>query len=343
MGKENLSVTRYLLVSVGVGIVFILGIVTVMITPFAYSYTEKVQEELDRLNEEYLNENEKVINPKDIIRKKIDTNEKELLSISENITLNSELLQEEQKIVESQQKKVNKSWDAAPVDRKNLYVIISKLSNLISQKEVISDSIETSKMLLDVMKFDAKIIGIQLSPVCEKLIKNNLPTNCPTYEDLEYLDSSNYLISGKFSFHDGWYHREKTEWQEPWKWYETNDKIRIIVDPDYPTGIRHKMITIENNLGMYPTIGDSKTDGITATIHHDRYIKECHYAHISAENYLEIIEDTIYTLRNGCNDSEFDEVITYYLPYTPMDRSMFTETAYQKWLKDAKERCKELC
>ena len=94
-----------------------------------------------------------------------------------------------------------------------------------------------------------KLIGVKLSQSCTTMIKNNITNNCPTYEELAQLDTSNTRFSGEFGYEDGWYHRLDSPFKNGFESYKYDPTIRIIVDPPSNHQSRIKMITIENNFG----------------------------------------------------------------------------------------------
>jgi hypothetical protein len=346
---------------VGVGVIFILGIITIMIIPVAHAdiiddmlepFREKhpprekmLEKELDRLNEKYdeENENEKVVDPIDTMNDRITLHKERVILLDELLITQNELLLAEKSKLEKQQEKYNESWGNTPPDYTIFDTLNYTLNDYITERDITNSKIKTSILLLDMILVDAKIIGVQLSPTCEKMVIHNIPSNCPTYEELESLDNSNYSISGKFSFHDGWYHREKSTWGNEWGYYEEDENIRIILNPHFDMGIRHKMITIENTLGYFSTAQDKITDNKIATLHHDRIIKDCNEAYISADSWKVTLPDTIFTFRNGCENSNYDDTFQFYLPSTPMDKTIFTEIKHQSWLKDAMIKCKVKC
>lgn len=362
----------------GVGTVILLVTLAVMITPLAFSdednygenhrymsYDEKLQQELDRLDLEYqaLEPKEggapdvELIDFQQIRLDEIKDLEKGLGELDEVIVIKIDEIKEQNNVIVSENKKIaaakeqlKKDWNAPPVNTNQLTLELEKLTalnnelgELQDQKKLILKQIDSKKLIYDIQKHDAKLIGVKLSKNCEVMAKLNMST-CPTYEDLLTLDDSIREVSGEFSFHDGWFHREKSNYQDSFRAYDNDDKIRILVDPPFNEAARIKMITIESNLGLFAEKGYSTklVDG-QRIMSKDRIINECYTARISAENYKMLLPDTIFTFRNGCESAEIDDTVAFDMPKTEIDVWSSPNIAYSQWLLEMKDKCKELC
>lgn len=348
----NTYLTRYTLVIVGVGTGVIVGLVlfSVMITPIYADPIDDllapfrelhppreqiIQEEIERLNEEYIPHGEDLVNFEEIREKEIQSLHDKINSIKEEITLLDGTISEQRKIIVLEQKKVNETWGDNSLHEENIKLknLTDKKNSLLLEIKEIERNIENKTLLQNITKNNGKIIGIRIAEKC---------VSCPTYEDLLSMDNSNEEISGKLTWIDGKFQREKSIYTNPWRYYDTDDTIRVIVDPHYDLSQRIKMIVIEN-ITTYTTLEDRFTSNGMYFFHKDRYIENCDEAHINGERYMQILGDTIYTLRNGCEDTKFNERIAVPLPTSPMDRTIFKEIKYQSWLKETKERCKVKC
>lgn len=350
----------------GVGIaVFIVILVAIMIIPTAYSYTEKQQEELDRLEQEYIALEPKEGGPPDV--ELIDFQQLRLDEIKEleygilelqeiidikiaDIQKQNEIIAAEQKAITAAKEKIKKDWSAPPADytklkleNEKLQKLNEQLGELIAQQELMKKQIDSKKLIYDIQKHDAKLIGVQLSDTCITMAKLGVST-CPTYEDLVTLDNSIVEISGEFSDHDGYFHREKSGYQDTYRAYDNDDTIRIIVDPPFNEAIRIKMITIESNLGYYADKGwaTKLVDG-QRVLAKDRVIRDCYTATVSADKHEMLVPDTIFTFRNGCESSEIEDFETFDMPKTEIDIWTSPNLAYSQWVLEMKEKCKELC
>jgi len=184
-------------------------------------------------------------------------------------------------------------------------------------------------------------IGITLSNSCITLLQNNFSTTCPTYEELKALDSSNTKVSGKFETIDGWHQRTSSDYKNSWRYYDDDPRIRIFVDP--PKGMNDKidMIEIQPNFDTYLLAKDNNITNNTRTVYHDRYIDNCKNAIINAEKWKLLLADTIYFMRNNCNDNFtlFNHIETIYVEYVDHDISTSRKYIHEKWLEEVKTYC----
>ena len=218
-----------------------------------------------------------------------------------------------------------------------------------------------------------KKIGITLSANCIKMLKNNITTSCPTYEELYYLDSSIQNISGEFSFKDGFFQRLKPNMINSWNWYDFDNNLRIFVDP--PSGMENKikMIEIRPNFNTYIINGEkyqpqkyedknievtshtNKTKTITVKVEtqkqgrilfHDRYVDDyCKNAMINSDKWLELLDDTIQHMRNNCDEGSTVFNNMEFIPATKTEFNMMESPSWQalQWFEEAQKKCKELC
>lgn len=203
----------------------------------------------------------------------------------------------------------------------------------------------------DLSGIDSKI-GIELTQSCLTSIKWNLNrTECPTYEDIVYLDNSNQFVSGKFITTDGWFHRNATGYQDSWAWYTQDETPRIFVDP--PTGMfsKIKMITIAPNFKTYLVAEDSTREHIgefdnkqqiDRVYYHDRYTNEnCSKSTINAAKWQTLLPDTITFMQNNCNpaSTEIEIVEVISTDKTIFDISKSSAWQYTQKLKWIIENC----
>lgn len=196
--------------------------------------------------------------------------------------------------------------------------------------------------------------GIMLGQSCLTMIKNNVTSDCPTYETLNavFPDTSDNRISGEFIFVDGLFQRGKTlnDHSEFYR-YET-DKKRNWIDP--PADIRGKlrMIIIEPSLPEYKIKGNqlfyNGTNGGSAemVVGHSRYTNpNCSQSTVTAENWLFVLGDTMRYMGKNC-DEEFtylETIKTRILERTEFDIRDSYKWKLSQWVQESKERCKGLC
>ena len=217
-----------------------------------------------------------------------------------------------------------------------------------------------------------KMIGVELSQSCIVQIKNNIPTECPSYLDLRQVDSSRQEISGYFKKENGYYFRDTPALLFSWRFYDHDPAIRVIVDPPNGMSERIRTITIQDNFDVYflpdsqkmkqnyiilnNTRDDNSTfssiektnpvqvwdDTASRVIYHDRYVdKTCKHAVINAEKWKMLLPDTIDYMRNNCDESHTSfnhkEVVVQQL--TPQDITTSQKYKDEQRLKWIKEFC----
>ncbi len=294
------------------------------------------------------------LTPLESINSDISEQNKIVKSIADNISK----MEMELSIVE---KKALKSWNLIPeIDEINdeiesaksdLKTEQQKLKSLESKRESIENEnkrIENTKRVTENKEHLSqltKLIGVELSKSCIIMIQNNLDTTCPNYEILSQLDSSNTEFTGEFTVDEetGFFHRGTTEYENSHRWYDYDDSIRVIVDPPADMRKHIKMITIEDNFGIYFTVHDMDVKENVRTYHQERYIESCRYASISSENWKDTIADTIYTMRNNCSDTGIDELVQVQMDVTEFDITTSRQWQFNEWLNETKENCKLLC
>jgi hypothetical protein len=276
--------------------------------------------------------------------------DKVIIIKKEEAQVQKEVILHEQKLIAAAKEKMQKDWNALPHDTRYLEDAFEKLKTLnmalkqlVEQKRITIVNIDTKTILYDIQKHDAKLIGIELSANCIALAKLG-SSACPTYEDLLSLDTSITKITGEFSFYDGYFHRERSSYTESFRAYDSDDKVRIIVDPPQNESIRMKMITIEPNLGYYADTGYATklVDG-KRILGNERVISNCYTSTISANNWKMLLPDTIFTFRNGCESAEINDTVEFNMPKTYMDPLTSPNMHYKHWVLEMKQLCKVKC
>lgn len=245
------------------------------------------------------------------------------------------------------------------------------LRKKVDDKEVLQEESNTSDS--DFTGY-VKKIGIRLSQSCITMIKNDIPTTCPSYELLQQLDSSIIDVSGKFGFKDGFFQRLKPSIDNSWRWYDFDNHLRIFVDPPAGMESRIKMIEITPNLNTYLIKNNQyqpqkyeytdieiinplskKTETITIKVEtqkqgrilfHDRFIDNyCDVSKITSDNWEKLLLDTINHMRLNCieGSTSFDNM--EFIPAKITEFDMTTSPSWQalQWFESAKKECKELC
>ena len=158
-----------------------------------------------------------------------------------------------------------------------------------------------------------KTIGIMLSKSCIIQLEQNMPTNCPGYDDIMELGlDTSRPESGEFFVDDnGVTKRGKPAMDNHFRLYDFDEEWNIIIDPDGNFAQRIKLVHIESNVGVFSIDTDIKVNN-TRILHDGRYVDNCEDATIDASRWLELLADTIFYVRSGCGEefTSFDSVIT---------------------------------
>lgn len=224
--------------------------------------------------------------------------------------------------------------------RSELKILLHERSNIIKAERLLNEKLIKQKTTQNLEKSTAnlvKLIGIDISKACE------LSEKCVNYSELIYLDSSNKIVSGDFIKKDGDIRRDKSPMQESWRWYDTDDKLRIIVDPPNGMNDKIKMVTITNNLGVYFMPDDMVLSNNTRTWNENRYVDNCSTAIIDSTNWLELLPDTINYLRTGCIITDFNSTRSEIIPLTEYDPRTSPNWLFTQWQNESKIKCKSLC
>jgi hypothetical protein len=276
--------------------------------------------------------------------------------ITNEITVN-----EKKELLRDAKNKIGDSWDSLKfIDiaeqnlsyaEKTLKESKDKLITLLNEK---SDHIKNLKLLREKLdseriklyienRYDyshlTKLVGVQLSKNCVTMIIHDITNNCPNPKDLMSLDSSNVKFSGSFDT-DGF--REQSKYSKSWRAYDTDDTIRIIVDPPLGMNDKIKMVTIESSLNVYFTPSDFKLDNNIRTWHDGIYLDKCNNAVISSDNWKTTLPMVIMELREGCVN-ELVKTKSEVMPFTELDISQSASWQAKEKLEADKLRCKTLC
>lgn len=191
-------------------------------------------------------------------------------------------------------------------------------------------------------------IGIQLSGTCRAMIINDIP-GCPTYEEILTLhpDTTDKRVSGHFDYSDnGFYERQKHEFgKNLWKYYIWDEGTMIWVDPPGSMKDRVRLIVIEPSLPEYKT-KQTTIDNKTLAIGFDRWHNpNCSKTVMSAKDWVFLLGDTINFVKHNCNPefTNFDPIKYLKWEEREFDRTTTYKYKLDKFIAEAKERCKGLC
>lgn len=188
-------------------------------------------------------------------------------------------------------------------------------------------------------------VGITLSKTCLAMIKNNLTTNCPTYEAILALfpDNTNQNISGKFVYKDGYFQRDTTNYINHFKFY-TYQPVTTWVDPPGDILGRIATITIEPRLPEYLVEQSQKMTNNTMTVGHSRYVDPlCYRSTITADDWVFLTGDTMNLMFHNCDKSftTFNHLKSKH--FEKSYQNLVTSSKYKldEFVKIAKEKYKQ--
>ena len=174
-------------------------------------------------------------------------------------------------------------------------------TNIFTNQTYMDIVTESRKFVLPPRDLD---FGIQISKTCYNIHRYapvNSTTSCPTYEAIMAIfpDTSNQEISGAFVYKHNMLQRESPPMEKSYNYYVFKDQTFLFIDPDFETSRNLGMILIESQLKEFPI--NYKVEDNTRVIGVNRYIEDCRNAVIGAENWVELLGDTIQFLRHDCH------------------------------------------
>lgn len=188
----------------------------------------------------------------------------------------------------------------------------------------------------------AEKFGITLDKTCITLLKNNIGTNCPTYNDIMMLYSDSSLEVSSFGYEDNLFqriHNEIINFLEYFRYDKQQN--HIFVDP--PNNIREqiKVIEIRSNFEEFrlPLNKSYNATEHSITLGVGRYVEKCHNAYIDSERWIDLLGDTIYFMSKNCdqNFTKFDSTKKTYLGKMEHDITTSYKYKLEQWQKAIKE------
>ena len=188
--------------------------------------------------------------------------------------------------------------------------------------------------------------GISLDQTCLTMLKNNVSSDCPTYEDIITLfpDTSNQKISGEFGYYDGLYQRGNEKLAHSFEYYRFASDTVLFIDPPSETATRIKLIQIKSSLNEYLLRGEIKSYNAanhTLTVGHGRYVDSCRVAYVDASQWSYLVGDTINYLSKGCADDSttFNSKTTTQLLKVKHDITTSYKYKLEAWQRESLLKC----
>jgi hypothetical protein len=187
--------------------------------------------------------------------------------------------------------------------------------------------------------------GIVLDNTCLTFLKNNITTDCPTYEDIITLfpDTSNRKITGEFGYNHGIYQRLPTKLINSFGYYQYRDSNILFVDP--PSEYRGKInvIEIKANLQEYllPKHGTYNAANHSLTMGYGRYVDSCRTAYIDSGQWSYLLGDSINYLDKNCAEdaTTFVSKVTTQLTKVKHDITTSYKWKLAEWQKESLLKC----
>lgn len=191
----------------------------------------------------------------------------------------------------------------------------------------------------------AENFGIILDNTCITLLKNNVTTDCPTYEDIITLfpDTSDRKITGDFGYNHGLYQRLPTRLHDSFGYYQYRDSVVLFIDPPSEYRTHLNMIEIKANLQEYllPKHGSYNAANHSLTMGYGRFVDSCRTAYIDSGQWTYLVGDSINYLNQNCaeDSTTFVSKITTQLTKVKHDITTSYKYKLEAWQKQSLERC----
>lgn len=194
--------------------------------------------------------------------------------------------------------------------------------------------------------------GITVSKKCQIMIKNNIPSDCPTYEQILELfpDTSPKNYIGDFKIIDDLVQREPMKLKIDNCWHFLNSLAwtqskTLWIDPPGCMQPYMKMITIESNFNEYPLEKNLSTQMKNNTIlmGTERYVNSgCSESIINAKDWIFLTGDTIRFMHHNCDPAftSFNHIKKYTFEKSNQDISTSNKYKLDEFFKLAKEKYK---
>ncbi len=176
------------------------------------------------------------------------------------------------------------------------------------------------------------------------MLKNNLTTTCPSYEEINilYPDGSEPKVSGGFVTDNGFYHRENFKMKSHYQYYKFHPDPIIWIDP--PGDIIEKMPRVFIEAGDFEyKINKQTITHASIAVGQNRYVSSsCTYIIISSANWFFLLGDSINHLLHDCSEesTNFDEIKIKKWEATHHDITTSAKYKLDKWIKESKEKSK---
>ena len=157
-------------------------------------------------------------------------------------------------------------------------------------------------------------VGIVLSQACINMEKNNITSDCITYDRLKNLENVNSLLSGVW-VNTPYPHKVYPTFKGVWNYYDGPPVI--LVDPPSDFMKRARILTIQSNSFTWQSPNDINNN--TQLVRHvDRFIQsDCNEGIVSSD--YRFIRDTVLYMMSDCTKSNYNDVKIIHRVEIPFD------------------------
>lgn len=218
-------------------------------------------------------------------------------------------------------------------------------TDFLSSYPLVICSLLLAAIGVGIPQISAENFGIVLDNTCLTLIKNNVTSDCPTYEDIITLfpDTSNRKITGDFGYNHGIYQRLPTKLHNSFGYYQYRTDSILFIDPPPEYRYRIHLIEIKANLQEYllPKNKSYDAGNHTLTMGYGRYVDSCRTAYIDSGQWAYLLGDSINYLNQDCSKdaTTFVSKVTTQLLKVKHDISTSYKWKLEAWQKQSIERC----
>lgn len=217
-----------------------------------------------------------------------------------------------------------------------------KLQDYEVQWKDMTQKFKDARIKLSLINREYQFINIQLSKTCEMLIKNQLPTKCPTYREMvPEFDNTLPKISGDFLELGYDIRRLPPPLTDHWELYKQLTKTNVIsVDPDSSLNSRgiNIIITAKDFLVLEKTGSIDKSSSFDSetleqTVWKNIYVsKQCD--RVTVGPVMDTIKDAILHVLNKCSTDLSDHKIIKQFNATSWDKNDSEAWKQLEWFKN---------
>jgi|32_taG_2_1085360.scaffolds.fasta_scaffold00844_21 hypothetical protein len=222
--------------------------------------------------------------------------------------------------------------------------------DLKDELDFLLDELALARIDANLIHRENKFISIILSESCKRMIEYEIPTECPTYRELEAMfDNTFPNVSGGFVDKGYDIERENPKYSNHWNYYKQLEHWKIItVDPDVGMMRQSAVIEIQPNSFTYlENIKNTDKSRSYNSTGYERYVwsdikytDRCTKAIVAPD--MDLVGQAINHFLKKCQD-DVNNKETFSVEKSFFDMRESAGWQYVQWVEDAKKQCKEKC